>query len=69
MKKVLIITGGRTETDFVTEAYKEYLPKYFPIVHPSPRNQIWMKKNPWYQEKVLPDLKEEVSKFLKYKEK
>ena len=51
------------------EAYKEYLPKYFPIVHPSPRNQIWMKKNPWYQEKVLPDLKEEVSKVLKYKEK
>ena len=51
------------------EAYKEYLPKYFPIVHPSPRNQIWIKKNPWYQEKVLPDLKEEVSKVLKYKEK
>ena len=51
------------------ETYKEYLPKYFPIVHPSPRNQIWIKKNPWYQEKVLPDLKEEVSKVLKYKEK
>lgn len=51
------------------EAYKEYLPKYFPIVHPSPRNQIWMKKNPWYQEKVLPNLKEEVAKVLKYKEK
>ena len=26
MKKVLIITGGRTDTDFVTEAYKEYSP-------------------------------------------
>ena len=51
------------------EAYKEYLPKYFPIVHPSPRNQIWMKKNPWYKEKVLPNLKEEVAKVLKYKEK
>jgi len=26
MKKVLIITGGRTDTDFVAEAYKEYSP-------------------------------------------
>ena len=27
--------------------FKDYLPTYFPLVHPSPRNQIWMAKNPF----------------------
>ena len=26
--------------------FQEYLPKYFPLVHPSPRNQLWLAKNP-----------------------
>ena len=62
---------GKTKKNLTetVRSFDEYLPEYFPIVHPSPRNQIWTKKNPWYQEKVLPDLKEEVSKVLKYKEK
>lgn len=37
--------------------YKEYLPKYFVLPHPSPRNNIWMAKNPWFQHEVIPDLK------------
>lgn len=32
-------------TDTV-EHYKNYLPEYFPLVHPSPRNQIWMARHP-----------------------
>ena len=28
--------------------YKKYLPKYFPIVHPSPLNFRWQAKNPWF---------------------
>ena len=38
--------------------YTEYLPNYFPLPHPSPRNNIWMKKNSWFEKEVLPDLKE-----------
>ena len=44
--------------------YKRYLPTYFPLVHPSPRNQMWMKKNPWFAADVLPDLKERVASLL-----
>ena len=44
--------------------FKDYLPDYFPLVHPSPRNQIWMKKNPWFEAEVLPDLKDRVQKIL-----
>lgn len=52
-----------TLTDIVKN-YRSYLPKYFPLVHPSPRNQIWIKKNPWFEEKVLPDLKEYIYQIL-----
>lgn len=43
-------------TDTVAH-YKKYLPDYFPLVHPSPRNQIWMSRHPWFEAQVVPDLK------------
>ena len=36
--------------------YKSYLPEFLPLPHPSPRNNIWMKKNPWFKEALLPEL-------------
>lgn len=44
--------------------YEEYLPEYFPIVHPSPLTMGWRKKNPWFNEEVLPTLKERVSDII-----
>lgn len=44
--------------------YQDYLPEFFPLVHPSPRNQIWMAKNPWFTKTVIPDLKEHVQKII-----
>ena len=44
--------------------YKNFLPDYFPLVHPSPRNNIWQAKNPWFQEEVLPDLKRILAEIL-----
>ena len=46
-------------------AYKEYLPKYFPIVHPSPLNFRWQAKNPWFDEEVVPELQKRVREILK----
>ena len=51
-----------TET---VRSYKEYLPKYFPIVHPSPLNFRWQKANPWFEGEVVPVLKEMVGKICK----
>ncbi|MGT2754149.1 uracil-DNA glycosylase family protein [Streptococcus ovis] len=45
--------------------FQDYLPRYFPLVHPSPRNNIWQKKNPWFKEKVLPELKQIVAGIIK----
>lgn len=50
-----------TET---VRSYEEYLPKYFPIVHPSPLNFRWQAKNPWFMEEVVPVLAERVTKIL-----
>ena len=44
--------------------YKEYLPKYFPIVHPSPLNFRWQKANPWFEGEVVPVRKDMVGKIL-----
>jgi len=43
---------------------KEYLPKYFPLPHPSPLNQNWVKVNPWFTEQAIPELKKRIGEFL-----
>lgn len=46
-------------------AYKEYLPEGFsPLVHPSPRNQRWLKNNPWFEKDVVPALRQRVQALL-----
>lgn len=56
-----------TAKDTLTETihhFEEYLPRYFPLPHPSPRNNIWQAKNRWFPEKVLPELKIRVKAAL-----
>jgi uracil-DNA glycosylase len=44
--------------------YQMFLPKYLPLVHPSPRNKIWQKKNPWFELEVIPFLRKKVNEQL-----
>ena len=58
---------GKSMKENLTEtvrSYKEYLPKYFPIVHPSPLNFRWQKANPWFEGEVVPVLRDKVHKIL-----
>ena len=41
-------------------AYAEYLPDFFPLPHPSPRNMLWFKKHPWFEREVIPALRNEI---------
>lgn len=41
--------------------YKEYLPRFLPLPHPSPRNNIWQKKNSWFKENVIPSLQNKIT--------
>lgn len=49
--------GNITDT---IKNYQEYLPSFFPLPHPSPRNQNWVKVNPWFLEEVVPVLREKI---------
>jgi len=40
--------------------YKDYLPTYLPLPHPSPRNRFWLTKNPWFEVEILPELKNRI---------
>lgn len=54
---------GDSQKKTLTETVKnwdQYLPEYFVLPHPSPRNNIWMKKNPWFEKKVIPALRMEI---------
>ena len=44
--------------------YEAYLPRYFPLPHPSPRNRFWLQKNPWFQQDVLPKLQHLVEQVV-----
>ncbi|TQV73986.1 uracil-DNA glycosylase family protein [Aliikangiella marina] len=50
-----------TET---VRAWREYLPRYLPLPHPSPRNNIWLKRNDWFTASVLPYLRESIHKLV-----
>ncbi len=52
-----------TLTDTVQQ-WSRWLPQYFVLPHPSPRNQIWLKKNPWFDTDLLPHLKAQVQQVL-----
>jgi uracil-DNA glycosylase len=50
-----------TET---VRAWREYGPRIMPLPHPSWRNTAWLKKNPWFAEELLPDLRARVRQAL-----
>ena len=50
-------TAKRTLTETVMN-FDQYLPDFFVLPHPSPRNNIWMKKNPWFEKALIPKLRE-----------
>lgn len=52
-----------TLTDTVKN-FRTYLPDYFVLPHPSPRNNIWMAKNKWFENDVLPQLRKQITHVL-----
>lgn len=44
--------------------FNQYLPEYFPLVHPSPLNFRWQNKNPWFETDVLPVFKDLIKEII-----
>ncbi len=59
---------GKHSKENLTEtvrAWREYWPIAIPLPHPSPRNNIWLKKNPWFEQEVLTKLQKKVKTLIK----
>ncbi len=44
--------------------WRDFAPRYFPLPHPSPRNTLWLRRNPWFEAEVVPDLRVRVERAL-----
>ena len=55
--------GGVTE---VVADWRSHWPTVVPLPHPSPRNNIWLSKNPWFAAELLPELRERVAEILRH---
>lgn len=74
-RKLVLLIGQYAQAYYLREINKrnltetvrcftEYLPDYFPLPHPSPRNNLWQKKNPWFVSNLLPELKKAIHSVL-----
>jgi uracil-DNA glycosylase len=50
-----------TET---VRAWRTYWPTTVPLPHPSPRNKLWLRRNPWFETELLPSLRRRVSEIV-----
>ncbi|GLQ50721.1 uracil-DNA glycosylase family protein [Dyella flava] len=56
---------GPTLTDTVQDWRAHLAQGVLPLPHPSPRNQAWLKRNPWFELELLPVLREQVAQLLR----
>jgi uracil-DNA glycosylase len=54
---------GPTSTDTLMR-WREFGPHVIPLAHPSPRNVAWFRRNPWFEDDVLPTCRERVAAVL-----
>ena len=70
--ELTLLIGGYAQSFYfksrksVTEtvrAWREHLPVYLPLPHPSWRTKSWVKRNPWFEVEVIPELKSQVRRL------
>lgn len=49
----------------LVENWQQHWPRRLPLPHPSPRNNIWLKKNPWFETMVVPVIRARITHLLK----
>jgi uracil-DNA glycosylase len=56
-----------TRTETLTrrvQRWRDFGPVYFPLPHPSPRNTLWLRRNPWFEDDVVPVLRTRLHRIL-----
>jgi uracil-DNA glycosylase len=70
--RLILLVGSYSQTDALgpgrmterVRGFRDHLPRYFPLPHPSWRTGVWERRNPWFTAEVLPALREEVRRAL-----
>ena len=63
-QKRYITQPGRNLTETVRQ-WRNYLPSQIVMPHPSPRNQRWLRQNPWFDAEVVPALQQRVRSLMR----
>ena len=53
-------SGAKRTVAETVKAWREYLPRFLPTPHPSWRATHWLRKNPWFEAEVVPEMKKRV---------
>jgi len=56
--------GVKTGVTDTVLAWRAHAPQVFPLPHPSWRNTGWLKKNPWFEAELIPELRKQVQKVM-----
>lgn len=59
------LQSGSTKLTELVRDHRRFAPRAIPLPHPSPRNNIWLAKNPWFEQEVLPYLRRRVRACLR----
>jgi uracil-DNA glycosylase len=57
--------GAKTGVTATVQRWRDFAPRVYPLPHPSWRNTGWLKKNPWFADELLPDLRAQVKDALR----
>jgi len=52
---------GRDSLAETVKAARDYLPRFLPLPHPSPRNLRWFKNHPWFEAEIVPLLRDRLT--------
>ena len=70
--RLTLLVGGhairwhlnRREVTAAVAAWRDHAPQVFPLPHPSWRNTAWLRRNPWFEAELLPELRAAVAAIL-----
>jgi len=58
------LPGADESLTEVVRAWRQHWPAMVPLPHPSPRNNLWFKRNPWFEQELIPVLRNRVKQVL-----
>ena len=73
--ELTLLIGGHAQAHYLGDrrlpsvratvaAWRDYLPDHMPMPHPSWRVNAWLRRNPWFETEVLPELRARIALLL-----